>query len=116
MEGDAWHAIIDDISRGQTVSHELKIVEFGPVTGAGGLSHGFPHRECTVLIFFRFLSKMEGGEWQATIDDIFRRHNLSIGKKKLSTLLAQGALQHCYDIFTTLYGILNIEQHRIDTV
>ncbi|GBM94577.1 hypothetical protein AVEN_198326-1 [Araneus ventricosus] len=52
----------DDISKRQKLSYEVKVVEIGPVVQAGELSHGFSQkRMCGREVFFRFLSKMEGG-------------------------------------------------------
>ncbi|GBM82451.1 hypothetical protein AVEN_229089-1 [Araneus ventricosus] len=52
----------DDISKRQKLSYAAKVVEIIPVVQAGELSHGFSQkRMCSREVFFRFLSKMEGG-------------------------------------------------------
>ncbi|GBM88842.1 hypothetical protein AVEN_178438-1 [Araneus ventricosus] len=76
MEGDRWQATVDDISRCHKLSYEIKIVEIGPVVGAGELSEGFSaKRMYSGEVFFRFLSKMEGRGRQAAVDDISKGHN-----------------------------------------
>ncbi|GBM33476.1 hypothetical protein AVEN_55794-1 [Araneus ventricosus] len=68
------------ISRGHKLSYEIQIVKIGPVVGAGGLSHVFSHRECTMEMHFS-ISFENGEELQATIDDMSRRHKLAYETK-----------------------------------
>ncbi|GBM56240.1 hypothetical protein AVEN_101525-1 [Araneus ventricosus] len=64
------------ISRGYMFSYEIKIIEIGPVFGAGELSHGFsPHRMKSEV---EFLISLENEElWgEATIDEISKGRKL----------------------------------------
>ncbi|GBN93325.1 hypothetical protein AVEN_7802-1 [Araneus ventricosus] len=84
-QGDWRHRTIDDISRRHQLSYEIKAAEIDPVVEAGGLSHGFSSkRMCSGEVFFSV--SLESGRWEATIDDISRRHKLPYEKKFLTSV------------------------------
>ncbi|GBN14782.1 hypothetical protein AVEN_206980-1 [Araneus ventricosus] len=72
VEGDGCKATFDDILRLHRLSYKIKIVEIGPVVGAGGLCQVFPEETMySGEVFLLFRSEMEGGGCKATLCDIF---------------------------------------------
>ncbi|GBL73253.1 hypothetical protein AVEN_159304-1 [Araneus ventricosus] len=77
METDGGQKNIEDIFKRHKLPYDTKIVEIGLVDVAEKLSACFPQsRTHCGVVAFRFLSKMDGGGGQVTIDDISRHHKL----------------------------------------